>query len=643
MTPGLARAEGLPRAAAYAEELISAAREKGLADSMQWIRLAHYEKKVLGGYESQADAAHFFASPEGKRDPSRELEATILAFFSPAPASPEDPEAPQHPQCRFPARYLWLKAELGFDPARLTEQPCPRFEKFKTGTRAKSVSVVFSSYYLNNPSSAFGHSFIRLNKSEHPSAGAPTRPRNELLDYGINYAAVMDGANPVVYAFKGMFGLYPGTFTSVPYYYKVREYNDYETRDLWEYDVELTPRQIEMLVAHIWELGPTYFDYWYLTENCSYHVLTALEAANPSLTLTKRQNKIVIPVDTIKVIMAEPGFVRAVRLRPSVRAHFDRRVEALPAPRLADLHRLTESMDPATLDPSLPDAEKVALLDAAADFVDSRYSREILDRESPAARWKQGFLLARAQIPVASQEIAIPISDRESPHLSHGSRRADLEAGYSRELGSFQRLAYRFSLHDLLDPRVGYPEQAQIEMFGARIRHNARGNGVLPGSSLWIDDAMIFNITSLSPVHSFNSSLSWRASLTGRRFYDRTCDYCFGPNLEAGGGYAFKPFRSVPLAFFVLGEGQFAISPGFKGTHFRPGVGPAAGVRLHLSDSLISVLRAGYRYQGWVENGDTYDADFQVRWAFVKDWAVNLRTAAYPNSREASLGLLFYH
>ena len=28
----------------------------------------------------------------------------------------------------------------------------------------------------------------------------------------------------------------------MPYYYKVREYNDYESRDLWEYELELLAR-----------------------------------------------------------------------------------------------------------------------------------------------------------------------------------------------------------------------------------------------------------------------------------------------------------------------------------------------------------------------------------------------------------------
>jgi hypothetical protein len=622
----------LAQANEYANELVEASRARSLSNTTQWHRLGHYDSGLFGGHTSQVIASNFFLSPEGRGSPQAELEATIRGFFAPEPAPSQDKTA-QHPQCAFPARYLWLKRELGFAPSKLPELRCERFGKFKDSMRAKSASVVFSSYYLNNPSSAFGHSFIRLNKADHSVAG----DRHELLDYGISYAAVMGDENPAVYAFKGMFGMFPGTFTSVPYYYKVREYNDFETRDLWEYDVKLSPEQVEMLVAHIWELGPTFFAYWYLTANCSYQVLTVLEAANPQLTLTRRQSKIVIPVDTIKVVMEEPGFVNAVHFRPSVRALFDKRVAQLPEERLKDLRKLVVTRDPANLDSSLRPEEKAALLDAAADYIDSRHGKEIYNREGEAARWKQAFLVARSQIPIPSAELETTASQRDMPHMSHGSRRVDLDAGYSRELGAFQRLAYRFSLHDLLDPVVGYPENAQIEMFGARIRHNASGD------SVWLDDLMIFNVTSLSPIERFNSAFSWRVSFGGRRFYDKTCDYCAGPNFETGAGYAFKPIPRVPLSAFFLVEGQLAASPTFKGSHFRPGAGPAAGLRVLFSDSLITMARGSYRYQAFVDNPHTFEADWSLRWGFHRSWAAQVRATALPNSVETAAGLMFYH
>ncbi|HEY5678025.1 MAG TPA: DUF4105 domain-containing protein, partial [Myxococcales bacterium] len=112
------------------------------------------------------------------------------------------------------------------------------------------MTLVFSSYYLNNPASAFGHTFLRLNKA----AAAQSGRRFELVDSGIDYAATADTHNAILYAFKGLTGLFQGHWNNYPYFYKVREYADYESRDLWEYDLDLTPQETARLVAHLWEL-----------------------------------------------------------------------------------------------------------------------------------------------------------------------------------------------------------------------------------------------------------------------------------------------------------------------------------------------------------------------------------------------------
>ena len=205
---------------------------------------------------------------------------------------------------------------------------CPKLERFIESVDAESVSVIFSSYYLSSAASAFGHTLLRINKR---SVG---KERRELLDTGINYSAQADTSNAVLYAFKGLFGFFKGEFQRMPYYYKVREYNDFESRDLWEYRLNLPSRSVETLVLHIWELGSTFFDYYYLSENCSYHLLGAIEVAQPSLELLNRLNWPIIPADTVKVLTEVDGLVEYVKFRPSLRGQFRKRWDGLsPAQR----------------------------------------------------------------------------------------------------------------------------------------------------------------------------------------------------------------------------------------------------------------------------------------------------------------------
>jgi len=61
------------------------------------------------------------------------------------------------------------------------------------------------------------------------------RHTSRLLSFAVNYAARTDETNGFAYAIKGVFGFYPGYYSLLPYYVKVREYNDLERRDVWEY------------------------------------------------------------------------------------------------------------------------------------------------------------------------------------------------------------------------------------------------------------------------------------------------------------------------------------------------------------------------------------------------------------------------
>src|SRR5438105_4718538 len=109
----------------YLPELLTAARNRSLSEDRSWLRLGHWRKRLLGGWESEADGPGLFLSPEGRRDPAAELEATLSGFFARGDAAPTgsklaDPSL-EHPQCRFPARFAWLAAVLRIDLA-----PSPR-------------------------------------------------------------------------------------------------------------------------------------------------------------------------------------------------------------------------------------------------------------------------------------------------------------------------------------------------------------------------------------------------------------------------------------------------------------------------------------------------------------------------------------
>ncbi len=75
----------------------------------------------------------------------------------------------------------WLKKVLDLQSDDIVL--CPERDLWKKQLGAQEMYLIFASGDLNNPGSSFGHTFLRVHN-----------PKNikelELLDYGINYAAI---------------------------------------------------------------------------------------------------------------------------------------------------------------------------------------------------------------------------------------------------------------------------------------------------------------------------------------------------------------------------------------------------------------------------------------------------------------------
>ena len=629
-----ARAAGAEPDPAYLDELLASARSRELAGEQAWLRLGHWRERRGGGFESEADGPGFFLAPAGKTDPAAELEATLRAFFEPEPAAPSplatpgsgsgatEPEpaavpaaapppgearppnvdqlapahpatgpaparpSPEHPQCRFPARFAFLAGALRLDAARLPPRTCPRFEAFWEKLGPRTVSFVFSSYYLNNPASAFGHTFLRVGRAE---AGATER--FDLVDQGIDYAATVDTGNAVLYAVKGMTGMFRGEFTARPYFYKVREYADFESRDLWDYELALTPAEVAMLVAHLWELGHTWFDYYYLTENCSYHILGVLEAAAPRLELLSRVGTITLPADSVKALFANRGLVRAIRFRPSSRTQFEARTASLSGAQLEAVAALAEGEEPAGLE-AWPAAVRVPVLDAAVDLVDVRHGREMVSGGAPEAdALRQRLLERRAAIPVASERLVVSPPALGGPERGHGSLRVGVGGGASSADGGLLVLDVRVALHDLTDPPAGFPTRTQLEFFKGRAAFAPRDG------KFRLDEASLVEATSLNLFDRFERRASWKMKAGAVRVVDSACRECIAGRFEVGGGPALLAWDGA-LAAAVTADAELLAGDlhGAGGWPLRPGVGPGVLLRVLAGERVALLGTATWRW-----------------------------------------------
>ncbi|MDB5038774.1 MAG: hypothetical protein JWQ35_2302 [Bacteriovoracaceae bacterium] len=611
------------------ENLIERLPIHQIAREKQWLKLLHFEKNWIGITESQSNAPEFFLSPDGRKSAERELLTNLALFLNPPKVS--DPN--ENVLCRFPARLEYLQKRLTAFSIHWPTATCPGFKAFKDRLAAKSVSIVFSSYYLNNPSSSFGHLFLRFNKE--PQKVSSESERFELLDFGINFAAVVDTPNALIYGFKGLFGLFPGTFTAQHYYYKVREYNDFESRDLWSYELALSQEEVDLLVKHLWENGPNHFPYFYLTQNCAFHILSVIEAAAPEFNLVERLPFYVIPSDSLKALASNPGLIRDIHYRASPRSLFHGRLKSLNQNQMEWLKQivLDHSLDQTKPAASLTEPEKVDVLDAAIDYLDFRDAKNLLKKEKLATELKQEVLIRRAKIPLMSKSFTSKLSGNEFPHAGHGSMRIGSNYSYVKNSGSGVGLNARFALHDLLDPQAGYPEYAQIEFLNVKMRYT------FEQKDFWLENLTLFQVKSLTPFTSFDKVPSWKFRLGMETIRDKNCINCTAGTAEGGIGITLQ--KSV-FTFYLFTDGEISTAPSFFNHPVRVGVGPTGGLRLQFTPSFQSILESNYRYQFLSRFPHTYSLSSDTRYGIKKNWALDLKLSRWTRDLESVAGVFYY-
>lgn len=489
MSPRTAAVAPEPASAAYLGALVAEARRARLANAPAWRALLHFRTQRLSRQPaSLIDEPSFFLSSDGDRDPAAELEATLSAFFAAEPADAV------HPQCRYPARYHWLREQLGFDPERLPELRCPALVRWRENFRASRLTLVFPEAYLNNPASAFGHTLLRIDAGD---------VAEDLLAYGVNFAAHTDGEGGVGYAVKGIFGRYPGYFSVAPYYDLVKRYGDWENRDIWEYELDFEPHEIDQILRHLYELDGVRFDYFFFDENCSYELLDLLEVGRPGTGLLSRDPVWLIPVDSVRRVTRQAGWVRRVRYRPSSATRLRHRASELPGAQqqlALALARGDLAPDASELT-ALPDPQRGAVLTLAYDALRYRMMRR--DETADATRGRALALLAarsRAAPPRDAPEVPVPVV---RPEQGHATRRAALETGvWNRE--PYLEFRLRPAFHQLMDPQGGYTRGAQIQFLDVAVRVLPRRHRVR------LQEIRVLDIVSQSPRDRVLRPLSWR-------------------------------------------------------------------------------------------------------------------------------------
>lgn len=553
---------------AYLLQLTDRAHRERLSEHLEWQALLHYKPQRLSrGVQSLVDSDSFFLSPVGRSDPEAELDATLAAFFA---TNGTDPD--KSAQCMYVARYRWLKEKLAIDPARLPELTCRRFNRWFEELNHGRLTLVFPAAYLNNPASMFGHTLLRIDPHDQDE-------RTRLLATTVNYAADTGQQRGVGFAFKGLFGMYHGRFSLAPYYLKVKAYGDIENRDIWEYELNLTEAETGRLLRHLWEMRSAWFDYYFLDENCSYHLLSLLETARPGLRLTDRFSWWTIPSEMVRAV-TETDMVQKVHFRPARNTVLQERARLMDSGSQILAKRLTEGEVTADSDAMLrlTPLEQARVIELALDFAAYRKSPRFGGTEQNAGTVAE-LLMARSRLDVPDQTPVIT-SPEIPPGQGHKPARAGIGYGYE-DRRHYVEVTAGPGYHDIFDPDGGFTPGAGVSALNAAVRFYPDEGKVE------LERIDVLDIMSLSSWGRFLRPVSWKVDLGILRKRVDSAERPLMGRLNGGIGISHDFSRQTSAHAFA--EATLELNDRFS--YFAaPGVGPGIGVLHDFSDRWRSGL-----------------------------------------------------
>lgn len=238
----------------------------------KWNKLFHYKN------ENKIVSKEFYLTGNINATPKQELKEYIKLLHT---------KKGKEVACNFPARYNNLKT-YNYDIPQYNLKECKGLSEFYNSFKKDKVSIVFTSEYTNNPSSAFGHTMLLFSNNNENLEIADT----------VHYAAKTSKSDGFLkYSYNGFTGKYNGHFTREAFFKKIYDYNVLEQRYMHIYTLNFSKEQIKELIYHLYEIRKATFKYYFLDENCASETTDLLNVVT-----NKNREELVyyLPIDTVK-------------------------------------------------------------------------------------------------------------------------------------------------------------------------------------------------------------------------------------------------------------------------------------------------------------------------------------------------------
>jgi len=467
--------------------------------------------------------------------PLHELRATLALLLG--------PEA-DAAVCRFPARQLWLQQAMGL-PERTTAH-CKALEEFRQRAPADTISLVFASENLAQPSSMMGHLFLKVSGRLNDGS---------VREHAIAFFTDADTLNLPKLFYESMVKGKAGYFVLTPYQDEARSYVNLEQRSLWEYALTLTNEQRRMMQAHIHELRQARITYFFQDYNCATLVKHLLAVAQPGV--LEGSEWWTTPKGVLQRAQRS-GLIGDTQIQSPSRWRVRSLVDSMDA---ADVREVTALVDAQATQGLLPadapeDTKAFLRLQLAMAYNSHRVEREQVARD-PALAYASSL---RALAARHHSNLSLHADTSKDPVLSPAERQVSV--GWRHQSGEDHvRLGLLPVSHDLIDDNRQHFGETELRLFDTSVLVNARTG------SLRLERFTLYSTQSLLPHESLTGGVSGRFKIGVEPRLSVRGDERLALNVEGALGRTWRVLDDVD-AFAMLGaswswrqQGQALVAP----------------------------------------------------------------------------------
>ena len=444
------------------------------------------------------------------------------------------------------------------------------------------ATLIYATDFMGNPSSMFGHTLLRLDPKDQKQLN--------LVSYAVNYAATVTSGEGWSFAWNGLTGQYPGEYSLMPYYRKVKEYGDLESRDLWEYELNLSPKETRFLVEHIWEMKHVSFPYYFVSDNCAYRLLGLIDLVRPELNLSDRFKVAAIPIETIKAI-EQQALVKEIVYRPALETQLLAQAKQHGQILAQAAHEVafSEMKDMPVVLEKYPALEQAKILEMAYDDLYLQFTGRKVEPSFAQPRLRQ-LLSLRSQIDLEKQRQQ-PIRPKDDPTQAHDARNFSVKVGEVQG-EKIVEIGHRQAYHDLLDPQAGFRVGTQLLFWDGSIQYR--------NDELKLNHFDFLSVNSYNPITPFKMPLTWGFNLGWQQeALNKAGEFSEHEqhgvaNLKVQMGYSYADKEREHLCYAQLQnhiQAGKALEQGW-----RIGMGPTVGCQNIWTDKINSLLQVELPY-----------------------------------------------